>query len=448
MKINDLKKQLQKESKDFVPDLKAQVFHSLNIETKNKLRNPSFKYRFKPIFAFSLLVLIFSISIFLINNSQNPVTPINVTYISIDINPSIELTVDQDDKVIDARPLNTDAVLLLEDSEGLKGRNSNDAITTIIDLASSLGFLNENNEVLITAFNEDQEKEDEINSNIKNHFINNKKVYVKEITEEIRRLAKSNNISARKMFLIQEVIEENPSITMEEALKMSIKKLNELLRNYSDESINEYRFKYRQGVKGLSESKNEEVAAYLNSINEIKESINEIKEMIKENEKPIVIKSYVDNLMKNHFPEYDYNEIVSNNFYLHLLNNLEQEINHKSELINELISIKYDTQINMFKRNTETNFNFETDFSFDEILANNEYNQFEKEAIKLIAQIQLLMNIANNNLFLLDEITIKIEKLVNDYNIIIASKEISNDFRENKIAKDVLDKYQGFRGNK
>lgn len=408
MKINDIKKQLQKESKAFVPDIKDQIFASLNIEPKYEKRKPSFQRKFKPVFTFSLFLLIFSVGIFLFLDKPGPVVPINITYISIDINPSIELEVDEDNIVIDVRPLNLDAVLLLEESEELIGKNSNDAISTIINLASSLGYLNSNNEVLISAINDNQEKEDEININIKNYFKNHSNVRFQETTEELKSQAKNRNISVGKMILVQKVLDANPSITMDEAVQLHVKKLNEILRDYSEESIKEFRERYRKRIKGLAENKDNALKDYLNSINIDLENINKIK------------------------------------------------LNEQQEFIIELINVKYETQVRSFnnkimndikEKEFEMNFEFDTDFSMSDVQGNNMYNRREKEALKLITQIEILMNLAHENNSLLDSITLEVEELMEDYNELISSDEISQDFRGNNISKDFQDRYQRFNGN-
>jgi hypothetical protein len=62
------------------------------------------------------------------------------TYVTIDINPSIDLIVSGADKVLAANPLNEDGEMLLLDLD-LVGEKSEDAIALIIDEAIDLGFI-------------------------------------------------------------------------------------------------------------------------------------------------------------------------------------------------------------------------------------------------------------------------------------------------------------------
>ncbi|MDP3130688.1 MAG: hypothetical protein Q8N15_05060 [Bacillota bacterium] len=62
------------------------------------------------------------------------------TYVTLDINPSIDLTISGNDKVLDANALNEDGELLLLELD-LIGETSADAIEMIIDKAIDLGFI-------------------------------------------------------------------------------------------------------------------------------------------------------------------------------------------------------------------------------------------------------------------------------------------------------------------
>lgn len=72
------------------------------------------------------------------------------SFVSLDINPSIELTLDKNDKVISVRGTNEDGQVLLVDVN-LKGLNVEAAVERITDLAVELGYLDENNKVVGTS---------------------------------------------------------------------------------------------------------------------------------------------------------------------------------------------------------------------------------------------------------------------------------------------------------
>ncbi len=72
------------------------------------------------------------------------------SYVSIDINPSIELTVDENNKVVSVYAANEDANILLYEEEGILGASIEDAIAKITELAIELGYLDEENKVVGT----------------------------------------------------------------------------------------------------------------------------------------------------------------------------------------------------------------------------------------------------------------------------------------------------------
>ncbi len=71
-------------------------------------------------------------------------------YVSLDINPAIELIVDGDNNVVSVRGENEDGQVLLYQEEGIVGVNVEVAIKKITDLAVKYGYLDEDNTVVDT----------------------------------------------------------------------------------------------------------------------------------------------------------------------------------------------------------------------------------------------------------------------------------------------------------
>ncbi|MBQ8178067.1 MAG: hypothetical protein IJ033_02625 [Clostridia bacterium] len=73
------------------------------------------------------------------------------SYVSLDINPEISLTVDENDYVVSVYGENEDGqVLLYEESGNIVGKDIETAIDKIVSLAVELGYLDENNKVVGT----------------------------------------------------------------------------------------------------------------------------------------------------------------------------------------------------------------------------------------------------------------------------------------------------------
>lgn len=81
----------------------------------------------------------------------------DMAYVSLDINPAIELVVDKDNNVVSVRGENEDGQVLLYEESGIKGVKVDEAINKITDLAVKYGYLDENNKVvntIVTSTNE------------------------------------------------------------------------------------------------------------------------------------------------------------------------------------------------------------------------------------------------------------------------------------------------------
>lgn len=73
-----------------------------------------------------------------------------LAYVSLDINPSIELIVDKDNKVVSVRGENEDGQVLLYGETGIEGEKIDAAVDKITDLAVKYGYLDEDNKVVDT----------------------------------------------------------------------------------------------------------------------------------------------------------------------------------------------------------------------------------------------------------------------------------------------------------
>ncbi len=78
-------------------------------------------------------------------------------YVSLDINPAIELIVDKDNNVVSVRGENEDGQVLLYEETGIKGEQIDAAIKKITDLAVRYGYLAEDNKVVDTIVTSDND---------------------------------------------------------------------------------------------------------------------------------------------------------------------------------------------------------------------------------------------------------------------------------------------------
>ena len=167
----------------------------------------------------------------------------NLAYalVSVDINPSFELYVDKDDKVIEINPINDDAKTL--DTESLINFEVQDAIEELIKQAQNLGYINitdtNQDTVIISTINYGIDGEKlvkniqvklksslDINRNIKSYII--------QATDDDREKAKEENISLG-IFMLNGIIQNNGVPMSVQAFVSDMNNL-EILEEYAEKT--------------------------------------------------------------------------------------------------------------------------------------------------------------------------------------------------------------------
>jgi hypothetical protein len=166
------------------------------------------------------------------------------SYVTIDINPSVELIVNRRDIVVMVNPLNEDAETLLVDLE-LVGLKLEVATELIINKAIELGYIDVDSEetvVSVTAIGYNDDYGLKLGLRIRNHvnelFVK-KGIFgyalVSETMEEVRAEAEELGVSPGKLRLVKVVQELYPETTTEEGLAMSVSELMDLIKAQADE---------------------------------------------------------------------------------------------------------------------------------------------------------------------------------------------------------------------
>ncbi len=197
--------------------------------------------------------------------------PIITSKLTIEINPSIELLLDQDDCVVLTMAKNKHAELLLAD-ENLVGLTSVEATNKIVTLAAKTGYIttqntdNVENAVLIAVVNDDEKKENELLLNLQN---------------EIKRFYLANQIYGvvltefeSKQELVELVASLNPRLSEVEKQQLqncSVKSLNKQLH---DSYTNlKRRFRHDFTLETLNENIKPLQSSYLTEIGIINNSL-------------------------------------------------------------------------------------------------------------------------------------------------------------------------------
>ena len=138
--------------------------------------------------------------------------------VTLDINPSIQLQLDDDHKVVDAIAVNDDAKKVLKDMD-LKQADANVAMNAVLGSLVKNGYLNANqNTVLLSVENDDDQARVALEDELSQYIYTTLKSYSIEgaiysqdidIDDDVESLMNKYSISYGKANLIEDIIDEN-----------------------------------------------------------------------------------------------------------------------------------------------------------------------------------------------------------------------------------------------
>lgn len=161
--------------------------------------------------------------------------------IGIDVNPSVEISINRKNKVLAVTPLNEEAAEILAEMD-LEGVDLNVAVNAIIGGLVTHGYLDDlDNAILVTVTNDSISKADllrhEVVEDIEKSLEENQVeavVYDQQVVEkdETKKLAEEYGISYGKAYFLQELIEQNSSLgltmdDMEELAPLTMEQIAE-----------------------------------------------------------------------------------------------------------------------------------------------------------------------------------------------------------------------------
>lgn len=165
--------------------------------------------------------------------------------IGIDVNPSVELSVNRKNRVLEAEPLNEDAKVIMEEMD-LKGVDLNVAVNAVIGSMVTHGFLDDlDNAILVTVSNDSVSKASALRSSVVNDIQETLEenqvravVYDQQVIEEddVKALADEYHISYGKAYFLKELIDQNPDLTMEDMEALAPLTMEEIAREITERS--------------------------------------------------------------------------------------------------------------------------------------------------------------------------------------------------------------------
>ena len=153
-----------------------------------------------------------------------------VSYISIDLNPSIELALNRFDNVIEASAYNDDGAAILE-SNILKGKSYIDAVDTLLSSDEFNSYINEESELNFTIVSDNKEKIIEGLQNCHGYGQYNSSCH--EANSDIVSDAHSHGLSFGKYRAYLELSEYDSSITTDDCKDMTMRQIYDRISEYS-----------------------------------------------------------------------------------------------------------------------------------------------------------------------------------------------------------------------
>jgi uncharacterized membrane protein YkoI len=241
MKNSKLEKKLKQEIQAITPNVSEKIFSKINLVPKQQM---SFFAKLKLLFQNKVLLtasyaaLVFMVMLsgfFLFTN----VTPSVYATIALDVNPSIELNVDKQNKVLSVIVNNEDANVLLQELQ-LKNVTLDDAVLQIMDSMVQFGYLDSTkNSVLVSVKGKDAKLEFVMKQRTKQLLMqafSGSSIIGSIITQSLvedeltKELIENYGISKGKARIIEKIIELDPRMTVQGLVQLSINDLNLLVQ--------------------------------------------------------------------------------------------------------------------------------------------------------------------------------------------------------------------------
>ena len=184
-------------------------------------------------------------------------------FITIDINPSIELIIDEEHRVTSVCAANADAEVMLWDEENLIGADLDTALTRITSLALEMGYLTEENaDISVTVTTESGETEEALLSSVQetlNTSISEAGIEARieeavdlVLSKELERVKRENvgkpgydgTLTASRYRLVKSAMQADRTLAMDDAVLMSNEQLTDTVKAAQKEATAKYGVAY------------------------------------------------------------------------------------------------------------------------------------------------------------------------------------------------------------
>jgi hypothetical protein len=242
---NNLKHDIKEVVKDTSPDILESIKNSPRFKVPQKESKDSILSIFSPRsyrMAFgSLLMLVILITVFVLS-------PAEQTYaatITLDINPQIEISLDDDDNVIDINALNEDGETIVSQIGRYKRQSIDSVLGNMVKALESEGYLiDDTNYMIVSVECDNQEIKERIQSMVEQqieteanhyqrqmHFIRDTYESNDEDQDIINQLAIEYNVSPPRMNLMYAIVALDDSYSYEDLAQLTPRSLYDIYQD-------------------------------------------------------------------------------------------------------------------------------------------------------------------------------------------------------------------------
>jgi hypothetical protein len=230
------------------------VGYEIDVSSKAIEFNRAVFYKMGSVAAMLMVVLGLSVGVYSYNLPYN--------YVNVDINPSVEITLNMYSRIIDVKALNADGEKLLYD-DSYKNCKLEKGVKLLIDNAVEEGYLKagEQNTVMLTVAGKNEEKVLEIQNKVHDvakEVLDEDKVdseiLVENVVLERRKEAKELGISPGKLVLLEKLQEVNPVASIDEYKDKPVREIMKSIKEKKEDKKQNNGQKNQDGEKENAEN--------------------------------------------------------------------------------------------------------------------------------------------------------------------------------------------------
>lgn len=241
MKKIDIQNKVKIAVKHSVPDVLDSILSDCEKQKRNVIPVNT-RYRKKRNWAKPIATMAAVFALLLVGITGYGIYGVNAvdSVISFDVNPSIEMTVNKNERVLQVKPLNNDAQIVIGEMD-FKNTDLEVAINALIGSMLKNGYIDDiQNSILISVENPDEAKEAALQAKLGEEIARllqassiDGAILSQSLTDDdsLTMLADENDITRGRAQLIRQLVNTNANYKFEDLAKLSINELNLLIES-------------------------------------------------------------------------------------------------------------------------------------------------------------------------------------------------------------------------